>query len=103
MGTLFNQQPRMEYFHSYGVKFIGTVKELAEKNNLTIEETCRILELTMKIDDYDRKDEQLAGFGDLMMQMNEQIMGLSESLSAISKSLSDMSESIALVSLDDKE
>ena len=57
----------------------------------------------MKIDDYDRKDEQLAGFGDLMMQMNEQIMGLSESLSAISKSLSDMSESIALVSLDDKE
>ncbi|MFA2812072.1 hypothetical protein [Bacillus mycoides] len=93
----------MDYFDSYGVKFIETVKNLAEKNNLTIEETCRILELTMKINDYDRKDEQLAGFGDLMMQMNEQIMGLSESLSAVSKSLDDISESVALVFLDDKE
>ncbi len=103
MGTLFNQQPRMEYFHSFGVNFINTVKDLAEKNNLTIEETCRILELTMKIDDYDRKDEQLAGIGELIKEMNEQIMGLGEGLSDISKSLSDMSESIALVSLDDKE
>ncbi|PFJ18279.1 hypothetical protein COD67_13020 [Bacillus cereus] len=103
MGTLFNQRPRMEYFDTYGVRFIDTVKDLAKKNNLTIEETCRILELTMKINDYDRKDEQLADFGDLMKQMNEQIMGLGEGLSAISKSLSDMSESIMLVSLDDKE
>ncbi|PFS66414.1 hypothetical protein [Bacillus thuringiensis] len=103
MGTLFNQKPRMEYFHSFGVNFINTVKNLAEKNDLTIEETCRILELTMKIDDYDRKDEQLAGIGELIKEMNEQIMGLGEGLSAISKSLSDMSESINLVSLDDKE
>lgn len=103
MGTLFNQRPRMEYFHSFGVNFINTVKNLAEKNDLTIEETCRILELTMKIDDYDRKDEQLAGIGELIKEMNEQIMGLGEGLSAISKSLSDMSESINLVSLDDKE
>ncbi|HEF5705973.1 hypothetical protein ACUN18_28875 [Bacillus cereus group sp. Bce030] len=93
----------MEYFHSFGVNFINTVKDLAEKNNLTIEETCRILELIMKIDDYDRKDEQLAGIGELIKGMNEQIMGLGEGLSAISESLSDMSESIALVSLDDKE
>ncbi|MED3904243.1 hypothetical protein [Priestia megaterium] len=93
----------MEYFHSYGVKFIGTVKELAKKNNLTIEETCRILELTMKIDDYDRKDEQLAGIGELIKEMNEQIMGLGEGLSAVSKSLDDISENVALVSLDDKE
>ncbi len=103
MGTLFNQQPRMEYFHSYGVKFIGTVKELAKKNNLTIEETCRILELTMKIDDYDRKDEQLAGIGELIKEMNDQIMGLGEGLSAISECLHDMSEGIALMSMDDKE
>ncbi|WP_179880224.1 hypothetical protein [Bacillus cereus] len=93
----------MEYFHSFGVNFINTVKNLAEKSDLTIEETCRILELTMKIDDYDRKDEQLAGIGELIKEMNEQIMGLGEGLSAISKSLSDMSESITLVSLDDKE
>ncbi|WP_242322236.1 hypothetical protein, partial [Bacillus cereus group sp. BfR-BA-01393] len=68
MGTLFNQQPRMDYFHGYGVKFIGTVKELAKKN-----------------DDYDRKDEQLAGIGELIKEMNEQIMGLGEGLSAISE------------------
>ncbi|AFV22188.1 hypothetical protein BTB_7p00060 (plasmid) [Bacillus thuringiensis Bt407] len=103
MGTLFNQQPRMEYFHSYGVKFIGTVKELAKKNNLTIEETCRILELTMKIDDYDRKDEQLAGIGELIKEMNDQIMGLSGGLRAISERLRDMNENVVLVSLEDKE
>ncbi len=96
MGTLFNQRPRMEYFHSFGVSFIDTVKNLAEKNNLTIEETCRILELTMKIDDYDRKDEQLAGVGKLIKEMNEQIMGINKSLDVISKN-------VDLVSLDNKE
>ncbi|HFK1786760.1 TPA: hypothetical protein ACGXP4_006062 [Bacillus cereus] len=93
----------MDYFNSYGVKFIGIVKELAKKNNLTIEETCRILELTMKIDDYDRKDEQLAGMGKLIEEMNEQIMGIGEGLSAISDCLRDISEKVVLVSLDDKE
>lgn len=103
MGTLFDQQPRMEYFHSFGVNFINTVKDLAEKNNLTIEETCRILELTMKIDDYDRKDEQLAGIGKLISEMNEQIMGIGEGLKSISERLGDISESAVLVSLDDKK
>jgi len=103
VGTLFNQRPRMEYFDTYGVRFIDTVKDLAKKNDLTIEETCRILELTMKINDYDRKDEQLADFGDLMKQMNEQIMGLGEGLTSISERLGDISESVVLVSLDDKK
>lgn len=78
MGTLFKQEPRMEYFFDYAVKHLDTVKNLAKEHNLTIEETCRILELSMKIDDYDRKDEQLAGFGNLMKQLIEEISMIRE-------------------------
>ena len=79
MGTLFNQSPRMEYFNHYAVGFLERVKDLATEHNLTIEETCRILELAMKIDDYDRKDEKLAGFGELLKQLIEEISMLRES------------------------
>ena len=57
MGTLFNQTPRKDYFDNDAVKFLNTVKTLARDHGLTVEETCRVLELSMKIDDYDRKDE----------------------------------------------
>lgn len=57
----------------------------------------------MKIDDYDRKDEQLAGIGELIKEMNDRIMGIGEGLRAISECLRDMNENVVLVSLEDKE
>lgn len=73
MGTLFNQTPRKDYFDNDNVKFLDTVKTLARDHGLTVEETCRILELSMKIDDYDRKDEQLAGVGRLIKDLIDEI------------------------------
>jgi hypothetical protein len=80
MRTLFNQTPRKDYFDNYAVKFLDTVKTLARDHGLTVEETCRILELSMKIDDYDRKDEQLAGLGRLIKDLIEEISMLREKL-----------------------
>ncbi len=80
MGTLFNQIPRKHYFDNDAVKFLDTVKTLARDHGLTVEETCRILELSMKIDDYDRKDEQLAGLGRLIKDLIDEISMLREKL-----------------------
>jgi hypothetical protein len=80
MRTLFNQTPRKDYFENDAVKFLDTVKTLARDHGLTVEETCRILELSMKIDDYDRKDEQLAGLGRLIKDLIEEISMLREKL-----------------------
>ena len=80
MGTLFNQTSRKDYFDNDAVKFLDTVKTLARDHGLTVEETCRILELSMKIDDYDRKDEQLAGLGRLIKDLIEEISMLREKL-----------------------
>jgi len=80
MGTLFNQTPRKDYFENDAVKFLDTVKTLARDHGLTVEETCRILELSMKIDDYDRKDEQLAGLGRLIKDLIDEISMLREKL-----------------------
>lgn len=80
MGTLFNQIPRKDYFDNDAVKFLDTVKTLARDHGLTVEETCRILELSMEIDDYDRKDEQLAGLGRLIKDLIDEISMLREKL-----------------------
>jgi hypothetical protein len=80
MGTLFNQTPRKDYFDNDNVKFLDTVKTLARDHGLTVEETCRILELSMKIDAYDRKDEQLAGVGRLIKDLIDEISMLRERL-----------------------
>jgi len=80
MGTLFNQTPRKDYFDNDAVKFLDTVKTLARDHGLTVEETCRILELSMKIDDYDRKDEHIVGLGRLIKDLINEISMLRERL-----------------------
>ncbi|MDD9781025.1 hypothetical protein P4573_26645 [Priestia megaterium] len=80
MGTLFNQTTRKDYFDNDAVKFLDTVKTLARDHGLTVEETCRVLELSMKIDDYDRKDEQLAVLGRLIKDLIDEISMLREKL-----------------------
>jgi hypothetical protein len=80
MGILFNQTPRKDYFDNDNVKFLDTVKTLARDHGLTVEETCRILELSMKIDDYDRKDEHIVGLGRLIKDLINEISMLRERL-----------------------
>ncbi|MET3689507.1 hypothetical protein ABIC37_005057 [Priestia megaterium] len=80
MGTLFNQTSRKGYFDNDAVKFLDTVKTLARDHGLTIEETCRILELSMKIDDYNRKDEHIVGLGRLIKDLINEISMLREKL-----------------------
>ena len=80
MGTLFNQTTRKDYFDNDAVKFLDTVKTLARDHGLTVEETCRILELSMKIDDYDRKDEHIVGLGRLIKDLINEISMLRERL-----------------------
>ncbi|WP_251034021.1 hypothetical protein [Priestia megaterium] len=80
MGTLFNQTSRKDYFDNDAVKFLDTVKTLARDHGLTVEETCRILELSMKIDDYDRKDEHIVGLGRLIKDLINEISMVREKL-----------------------
>ncbi|RMA90922.1 hypothetical protein [Priestia megaterium] len=80
MGTLFNQPTRKDYFDNDAVKFLDTVKTLARDHGLTVEETCRVLELSMKIDDYDRKDEHIVALGRLIKDLINEISMLREKL-----------------------
>ncbi|MDW4511674.1 hypothetical protein [Priestia megaterium] len=80
MGTLFNQPTRKDYFDNDAVKFLDTVKILARDHGLTVEETCRVLELSMKIDDYDRKDEHIVALGRLIKDLINEISMLREKL-----------------------
>ncbi|MCF8886930.1 MULTISPECIES: hypothetical protein [Priestia] len=80
MGTLFNQPTRKDYFDNDAVKFLDTVKTLARDHGLTVEETCRVLELSMKIDDYDRKDEHIVALERLIKDLINEISMLREKL-----------------------
>jgi hypothetical protein len=88
MGTLFNQKPRYEN-ESYAVNRIDSIKKIAKKKGLTIEETIMCLDYAMREHDMDVKDEQLAGFGELLKELNESIVSLGEQ---IKEGLSEISK-----------
>ncbi len=79
MGTLFNQQPRNFYLVDEE-KEMEFVISLSNKFKISISETIQILEYLEKrrtnnlmAADCDIKDEQLAGFGELIKQFNTNI------------------------------
>jgi hypothetical protein len=67
MGTLFNQQPRMEYLTTDNVISIGQdIIEITESLDISFTEALNLYLAVAKVKDYDAKDEQLAGFGKLL-------------------------------------
>lgn len=80
MGTLKNQPPRDTHsvlFEPTISTFIEMVKRVSVTHKLTIDQVLRIIEI-MELDrknnltasDNDIKDEQLAGFGELIEKLN---------------------------------
>lgn len=66
MGTLFEQRPRIEQLSTPGYRIVLMANELTDMFGISFEEALKCIELDHKINDYDVKDEQLAGFGKLL-------------------------------------
>lgn len=79
MGTLFNQRPRQDRLESSRVVAIGReVKEIANELDITFNDALKLYLAVAKVDDYDTKDEQLAGLGKLVQELVENIQILYE-------------------------
>lgn len=72
MGTLFNQLPRMERLTESQIIAIGSsIKEISKELDITFNDALNLYLAVAKIHDYDTKDEQLAGFGELLKEISE--------------------------------
>lgn len=71
MGTLFEQRPRWERMKEPGYSVFIAAEHLSGQYGISFENALKCIELDFKIDDYDSKDEQLAGFGELLEQLVE--------------------------------
>lgn len=85
MGNLFNQLQRMEKLNKYdppmSLVHVGILVEellrLTDEYKIEERTAIEILKLSVKITDYDIKDEQLAGFGELLEQFIGELAELS--------------------------
>ncbi len=74
LGTLFNQQPRRDHLSVDGVIAFGEdMKKIAKELNISISEAVELYLATAKINDYDTKDEQLSGFGEILQSLVQAI------------------------------
>lgn len=74
MGTLFNQQPRRDHLSVEGVISFGKdMQIIAEELNISTSEALELYLAIAKINDYDTKDEQLSGFGDILQSLVQAI------------------------------
>ncbi len=72
MGTLNNQLPRVERLKKERVETVGEeIKNISEKLDISFNDALNLYLAVAKIDDYDTKDERLAGFGELLNQLIE--------------------------------
>jgi hypothetical protein len=70
MGTLSHQVPRTTFLDKGRVEaFARKIKEIAKETDITYKEALETYKTVALIDDYDIKDEQLAGFGDLAQEL----------------------------------
>lgn len=74
MGTLFKQRPRKDYLTeeilvSNGLK----IKNVADKLKISFDEAIQLYLAIAKIHDYDVKDEQLAGFGEIFLSLIDKL------------------------------
>lgn len=86
MGTLMNQPPRRrngcDDFRNEG-DYIDDVKHYAKRSGLSVAEVTEILKLremeranNLAVADGDIKDEQLAGFGELLTILSAELGGV---------------------------
>ena len=79
MGTLFNQDPRyLLNVQEIIDDIIVSLKKITKEEKLTTEQALKIYELALYRqrsffykDDGDRKDEQLKGFGDILVEIRD--------------------------------
>lgn len=89
MGTLLNQKPRYEARNIFSADWIDRVmcdleRLTGSKPKLSTDQALRVLELAQErerftywANDLDVKDEQLAGFGELLQELIEAVRELS--------------------------
>ncbi|MDB1687490.1 hypothetical protein [Enterococcus casseliflavus] len=74
MGTLFDQQPRRDYLSVDRVISFGEdMQEIAKELNISLSEAVELYLAVAKINDYDTKDEQLSGFGEILQSLVQAI------------------------------
>lgn len=83
MGTLQHQEPRWEKITEDGIKAqVIEFKNIAKEMRVSYENVLATAKFIATINDYDAKDEQLKGFGDLlegtMYQLNKIASALEE-------------------------
>lgn len=66
MGTLFEQKPRETTLSGYIRTVVAEVANLKLELGCTTGEAIDMVRLAIKLDDLDRKDEQLMGFGEIL-------------------------------------
>ena len=77
MGTLFDQAPRLRCnveFHDVEF-FLTAVRDVTRKTGFEFEQVMRVFEylqhkrrLDLMVNDFDTKDEQLSGFGQMLSE-----------------------------------
>ncbi len=71
MGTLFDQPLRMgkAYSLSYADQIAEKIKDIKENYNLSESSATEAVRMSIDIYDKDVKDEQLAGFGEILQDI----------------------------------
>jgi len=81
MGTLKNQDPRQDNLTTDVLLGHGNkIKKVAEKLDISFNEALNLYQVVAKINDYDVKDEQLAGFGEILEDTNASIREIAREL-----------------------
>ncbi len=80
MGTLFEQQPRMEknYPLNYADDIAKKIVDIQNEYDLSEFSATEAVRMSINIHDYDVKDEQLAGLGELLLRFIEHFEGSDE-------------------------
>ena len=76
MGTLFEQTQRIENAFSSIDAICKEISDLKLYHKLTFDEAMEVIKLSVQIADYDAKDEQLAGFGEILEHLVESYSSL---------------------------
>lgn len=66
MGTLFEQKPRETTLSGYIKTIVAEVENLKLELGCTTGEAINMVRLAIELDNLDRKDEQLMGFGEIL-------------------------------------
>ncbi|MHA3066600.1 hypothetical protein [Lacticaseibacillus saniviri] len=78
MGTLQNQKPRFDFItEDVAAAFSAEIENIAKTVGISHADALADFLALAKIDDYDRKDEQLAGFGKLLDALNVRLYDIS--------------------------